>query len=91
MINLDRILGKQTIDLETGIISDNSILDCFGGGKGGYSGPSAAEIEMQRNMYRDEWEAEQEADKLKAEEEKKTAEEQAAKDELAARKGVKDV
>ena len=56
---LNKILGSQTINLETGEIIDDSLIDCFGGGgKGGYSGPSAAEMEMQKNMYRQQWEAE---------------------------------
>ena len=89
---LNKILGSQTINLETGEIIDDSLIDCFGGGgKGGYSGPSAAEMEMQRNMYRQQWEAEKEAQRLEAEEAKKKAEEKAAKEEIESRRGVKDI
>lgn len=93
MIKSDRIFGTQTIDLETGIITDTSVIDCFGGGggKGGYSGPSAAEIQMQKDMYRNEWEAEQEADRLEKEEADRKAKEEEAKAELESRRGVKDV
>ena len=91
MIKLDKIFGSMEIDLDTGEIIDNSLIDCFGGGKGGYSGPSAAEIQMQKDMYRQEWEAEQEAERLEEEEAKRKAEEEAAKEELESRRGVKDV
>ena len=88
---LNKILGSQTINLETCEIIDDSLIDCFGGGKGGYSGPSAAEMEMQKNMYRQQWEAEKEAQRLEAEEAKKKAEEKAAKEEIESRRGVKDI
>ena len=35
IIGLNKILGTQTINLETGEIIDNSVIDCFGGGGGG--------------------------------------------------------
>lgn len=63
----------------------------MGGKSGGYSGPSAAEIEMQKEMYRNQWEAEQQAKKLEEEERARKEQEQKAKEELASRKGVKDV
>lgn len=89
---LNKILGSQTINLETCEIIDDSLIDCFGGGgKGGYAGPSAAEMEMQKQMYRQEWEAEKEAQRLEAEEAKKKAEEEAAKKEIESRRGTKDI
>ena len=89
---LNKILGSQTINLETCEIIDDSLIDCFGGGgKGGYSGPSAAEMEMQKNMYRQQWESEKEAQRLEEEEAKKKLEEKAAKEEIESRRGVKDI
>ena len=38
IIGLNKILGAQTINLETGEIIDNSVIDCFGGGGGGSLG-----------------------------------------------------
>ena len=38
IIGLNKILGTQTINLETGEIIDNSVIDCFGGGGGGKGG-----------------------------------------------------
>ena len=35
IIGLNKILGTQTINLETGEIIDNSVIECFGGGGGG--------------------------------------------------------
>ena len=35
IIGLNKILGTQTINLESGEIIDNSVIDCFGGGGGG--------------------------------------------------------
>ena len=90
-MKFNKIFGSMEIDLETGIIHDDSLIDCYGGGKGGYSGPSAAEIQMQKDMYRNEWEAEQEAAKLEEEEAERTAKEEEAKAELESRRGVKDV
>ena len=33
----NKYIGSQEIDLETGIIVDDSLFDCYGGGKGGAS------------------------------------------------------
>lgn len=92
MIKIDNIIGTHTLDLDTGIITDTSLIDCFGGGKsGGYSGPSAAEIQMQKDMYRQEWEAEQEVEEIEEIEEEIKVEEEEAKEEIESRRGVKDV
>ena len=35
MIKINKLLGTQTIDLETGMITDTSVIDCYKGGGGG--------------------------------------------------------
>ena len=44
IIGLNKILGTQTINLETGEIIDNSVIDCFGGGGGEGGGGSTRVI-----------------------------------------------
>src|SRR5574344_2300061 len=44
IIGLNKILGTQTINLETGEIIDNSVIDCFGGGGGKGGGGGSTQI-----------------------------------------------
>ena len=44
IIGLNKILGTQSINLETGEIIDNSVIDCFGGGGGKGGGGSTKVI-----------------------------------------------
>lgn len=44
IIGLNKILGAQTINLETGEIIDNSVIDCFGGGGGKGGGGGSTQV-----------------------------------------------
>ena len=49
IIGLNKILGTQTINLETGEIIDNSVIDCFGGGGGGKGGGGSTKVIYQES------------------------------------------
>ena len=53
IIGLNKILGTQTINLETGEIIDNSVIDCFGGGGGGGSTKIIYQESPQSIAYRE--------------------------------------
>ena len=63
----------------------------MGGKGGGYSGPTATEIEQQKNMWKQQWDYEAQQKNLAAEQDAKTAEDEKAKTELNMRKGSADV
>ena len=44
IIGLNKIFGTQTINLETGEIIDNSVIDCFGGGGGKGGGGGSTQV-----------------------------------------------
>lgn len=92
MIKIDNIIGTMKIDLETGIITDNSLIDCFGGGGSGKGAPKPPPPQPQI-IYRESPEsiayrkAEEKREKeRKAEEAKRKAEEDKIKTDAASRK-----
>ena len=49
IIGLNKIFGTQTINLETGEIIDNSVIDCFGGGGGKGGGGGSTRVIYQES------------------------------------------
>lgn len=63
----------------------------MGGKGGGYSGPSATEIEQQKQLYRQQWDYDAQQKKLAEEQGNKKRDDEAAKKELIGRRGAGDV
>ena len=92
IIGLNKILGTQTINLETGEIIDNSVIDCFGGG-GGKGGGGSTKVIYQESpqsiAYR---EAQQQRERERvASENKIKADASAVKADWESRSGMQSV
>lgn len=63
----------------------------MGGKSGGYTGPTAVELEAQKDAYRSQWDLEREKEDLQKVQDEENATKEAATDELRSRRGVSDV
>lgn len=92
IIGLNKILGTQTINLETGEIIDNSVIDCFGGGggKGGGGGTQVIYRESPQSIAYREAQQQRERERV-ASENKIKADASAVKADWESRSGMQSV
>ena len=92
IIGLNKIFGTQTINLETGEIIDNSVIDCFGGGGGKGGGGSTRVIYQESPQSIAYREAQQQRERERvASENKIKADASAVKADWESRSGMQSV